>query len=421
MKKILAASLFTSVFALCALPFASAEFDGDLLSKPHRIFEIGVDSNAAFANSTLGFKDVFKKHVELDLKKIANEMPDDGFSIAINETESFFINLNASSRFRFSLFSGLDTSAHFNIEKDLFELLGSGMNIGEKKTVDVTGNADSFYNMGLSYQTIIKGYGIKISPSLFVPLAYIPKTTATGSVYTTEDGHIVAKAEADVDIYTAVSMHDFMEEKKSIDNLDLSFGKLLSNGGFDLSFEIERNWLHGFNAGLYTRIPLISGTLKYKMSTRVWAIFEETNALGYLNDTESHTNEHGHDDFVYSDNENYKVHRPLKLGINATYMPFGAFFKIQPSLGFAVKNPYSSDSIFYPEYALDLRLSLVHNIFNFNLGTAYQNQIFQQRFGFGLNLRVLEVIAQASMCGTNLKSSFDRSGYAAMVGVRIGF
>mgnify|MGYP007070222248 CR=1 FL=1 len=329
--------------------------------------------------------------------------------------------MNVSSRFRFGLFSGVESSAHFNIEKDLFELLGSGMNIGEKKSADVTGNADVFYNMGISYQTIIKGYGIKISPSLFVPLVYVPKTTATSSIYTSEDGHIVGRAEADVDIYTAVDMYDFMEDEKSFDNLDLAFGKLLSHGGFDLSLEVERNWLHGFNAGLYTRIPLISGNLNHKMSTRVWAIFEETNALGYLNDTESHTNEHGHDDFVYSNDENYKVHRPLKLGLNATYMPFGEFFKIQPSLGFAVKNPYSGDSIFYPEYALDLRLSLVRKIFNFNLGTAYQNQIFQQRFGFGLNLRALEVIAQASMCGTNLKSSFDRSGYAALVGVRIGF
>ncbi|WP_294431819.1 hypothetical protein [uncultured Treponema sp.] len=421
MKKVLTTALFTSVFALFALPFASAEFDGDLLSKPHRIFEIGVDSNSMTANSSFGLKDVLKKHIELDLKKLADEMPNDGFSVAFNNSETAFINLNVSSRFRFSIFSGLESSGHFNIEKDIFDFLGNGMNVGEKKTVDVTGNADIFYNMGISFQTIIKGYGIKFKPSYFVPIAYVPKTTATSYVYTTEDGHIVAKAEANVDVYTSVDMHDFMEEKKSVDILDLSASNLLSNGGFDFAIEIERNWLHGLNAGLYTRIPLITGTLKNKMSTRVWAVFEETNALGYLNDTESHTNEHGHDDFVYSTNENLKVHRPLKLGLNATYMPFGDFFKIQPSVGLAVKNPFSSDSIFYPEYSLDFRLSLLHRIFNFNLGTAYQNQIFQQRIGFGLNLRVLEVIAQASMCGTNILASFDRNGYAALVGVRIGF
>lgn len=421
MKKVLTTALFASVFSLLALPFASAEFDGDLLSKPHRIFEIGVDSNTMVANSSFGLKDVLKKHIELDLKKIADEMPNDGFSVAFNNNETVFINLNASSRFRFSIFSGVESSGHFNVEKEFFDMLGSGMSIGEKKTVDVTGNADTFYTGGISFQTIIKGYGIKFTPCYFVPIAYVPKTTATSYVYTNEDGHIVAKAEANVDIYTSVDMHDFMEDEKSVDNLDLSAGNLLSNGGFDFALEIERNWLHGLNAGLYTRIPLITGTLKNKMSTRVWAVFEETNALGYLNDTESHTNEHGHDDFVYSTNENLKVHRPLKLGLNATYMPFGDFFKIQPSVGFAVKNPFTSDSIFYPEYALDFRLSLLHKVFNFNVGTAYQNQIFQQRVGFGLNLRVLEIIAQASMCGTNILSSFDRNGYAALVGVRIGF
>ena len=176
----------------------------------------------------------------------------------------------------------------------------------------------------------------------------------------------------------------------------------------------------GMNAGLYARIPVVAGKLKHKMSTRVWAYFYETNALGYLNDTEEHKKDHGRDDFTYS-SANYSVHRPLKLGLNASYTPYGEWFKIQPALGIAVRNPYSSDAIFYPEYALDLRFGFLRQVFNFNIGTAYQNQIFQQRLGFALNLRALEIITQASLCGTTLKTSFSRHGYGALVGLRIGF
>lgn len=390
------------------------------LYKPHRIFEIGFDNQLMFANSSFGLKDIMQKKVEIDLEQIASDMPKEGFKFNLNERELFLMNLNASSRFRFGFYTGVESYSNLSVSKDLFDLLSDGMAVGESHSYDISGCSDMFFDLGLSFQTIIMGYGVKFNPTFFIPLVYVPKTTATAKVSSSPSGLIRADAEANVDIYTAVDMHDFMEIKKSADNLDLSAGKLIPNTGFDFSFEIERNWMHGLNAGLYARIPVVAGKLKHKMSTRVWAYFYETNALGYLNDTEEHKKDHGRDDFTYS-SANYSVHRPLKLGLNASYTPYGEWFKIQPALGIAVRNPYSSDAIFYPEYALDLRFGFLRQVFNFNIGTAYQNQIFQQRLGFALNLRALEIITQASLCGTTLKTSFSRHGYGALVGLRIGF
>lgn len=415
MKKISRIPTCLLVFFLISLSLASAD-----LYKPHRIFELGFDSDILFSNSSFGIKDFMKKNLEIDLQQLADDIPADGFRAATNFNELFVMNLNVNSRFRFGFFTGIESHSNFSISKDLFNLISDGLSVDDSRTAKVSGSADMFLNIGASFQTIISGYGVKFTPTFFVPIFYIPDTTAKASVTTESSGLIRFDAEANVDIYTAVDMHDFMEEKKDVDNLDLSAGKLLSNGGFDLAFEIERNWLHGLNAGLYTRLPLVPGKLNYKMSTRVWAYFYEANALGYLNDTEEHKKDNGHDDFTYSE-ANYSVHRPLRLGLNASYTPFGEWFKIQPQLGFAVRNPYSSDATFYAEYALDFRLSLIKSIFNFNAGTAYQNQIFQQRFGFGLNLRALEVITQASLCGTTLKACFSRYGYGALVGFRIGF
>lgn len=421
MKKTFVKSALISFLAFMGFGSAfAAEFSGDLLSKPKRIFEIGLDAGLAYGNSNFTLKDILKKNLEIDLKKLSSEIPDDGFSLGFYNKESVFVNLNINSHFRFSLFTDVETYGHFSIAKDLFDILGDGMSVGSTKTADLNGGAAGFISLGGSFQTIIKDFGVKITPTYFAPLFYVPQTTATASVTTEATGAIRAEASANVDIYTGINMHDFIENGRHFGDLDLGVGNLLSGGGFDLSLELERNWLEGLNAGLYTRIPMVPGTLKHKMSTRVWAYFYETNVLGYLNDTEEHGKDSGHDDFTYSE-EKYNVHRPFKLGLNATYMPFGAWFKIQPALGFAVKSPYSSDATFYPEYALDFRLSLLKRIFNFNLGTAYQNQLFQQRFGFSLNFRALEILAQASWCGTTFTSSFTRTGYGAIVGVRIGW
>ena len=431
MKKILKIFVLSASFFAFFAPLFSEEFDSDILAKPHRYFEIGVDSNIAAANNLYGIKDVFKKELVIDLEQISNDLKDSGFNAGFLNQEQVFLNLNLGSRIRFSAFAGIEASSHMNISDDLFELLGSGLRVGETKTVDVTGYADVFANVGVSFQTIVNNYGIKITPTYFVPIVYVPKSTATGRLETSSSGAIKASAESNVDIYTAVNMHDFMEDEKTLDNLSLDAAKILSNGGFDLTLELDHNWFHRFNAGLYTRIPILAGTLNYKMSTRFWASYYTEGLLDDVLNDELPSPEHGigwedeetgeKETIRYSE-ETYKAYRPFKLGVKASYSPFGDWLKIQPSLGIAVRNPYSSDErIFYPEYSLDFRISLVKRIFNFNFGTAYQSQIFQQRAGFSLNLRVLEILAQASMCGTSLMSSFDRNGYGAMVGVRIGF
>lgn len=419
MKRINFISIFAAVSFLCVPSLVSAtEFAGDLLSEPHRVFEIGVNSQAMFANNALGLEDVLVKNVTLDFQQIADNISGSGFKFGFNTTERAFINLNISSRFRFSVFNELESNSRFTISEEFFDILASGLRIGQSKSVDVLGYSDAFYNIGFSFQTLVRGYGVKITPTYSVPLLYVPKTTATAKVTTNSSGLIKTEAESNIDIYTAINMKGYIEDGEKSQDFDTA--EVLSNGGFDLSFEIERNWMPGLNAGLYTRIPIVPGKLDYKMSTKVWANFYEENLLGYLDDTEVHDKDYGHDDFVYTE-DSYKAYRPLKLGLNATYMPFGKWFKIQPSLGFAVRNPYTSDSVFYPEYALDLNFSVLRRFFNLNLGTAYQNQVFQQRLGIGLNIRAIEIIAQTSLCGTSFMSTFNTRGYGAFVGARIGF
>ena len=407
-----------------------------MLSKPSRFFEIGADSNTSFANNTFGLKDILTKDVKIDFQKITDDMPDSGFKLGFYSKEKAFVNMNISSRFRFSFFTDIESSGMFNISKDFFDILGSGIDVGETKKIDITTYADVFLDLGFSFQTLVGGYGIKITPTYYVPLLYVPTTTATAKMSMNSDGEIKANASAQMDVYTAVNMENYIEDDPD-KYKDINVEEILSNGGFDISLEIERNWLHGLNAGLYTRLPILPGKLNYKMSTLVYADFYEENLMTFVTDSDrekpkpksghvkpSTYNPDNHDDeedgFEYSE-DSYKAYRPFKFGLNATYMPWGQWLKIQPSLGFAVRNPYTSDAIFYMEYALDFRLSMLARIFNVNFGTAYQNKIFQHRFGLAINLSVLEIISQVSMCGTSFISTFHTTGYGALVGVRIGF
>lgn len=406
MKKTIYTSILAIIFSSFALFSASAE----LIGQPHRIFEIGMDADFAVANGYWGVGDVLKKDLVIDLTKIAKEMPSDGFTLGFFDSEEAFINLNVNSHFMFSVSAGVEASGNMAVEKELFEILGTGIKIGETKSADVTGYGDVFAHISMSYQTLVDDFAVKITPSYVIPVAYIPKTTAKASVSTTSDGYIRAEARAPVAIYTAIDM----------DSKDFNISEIMNNGGFDLSFEIERNFLAGLNAGVFGRIPVIPGTLTHKMTTEVYAYAEAYNLLGYLDDSESHETKTGHEDFEYSD-ANYKVYRPFRLGINANYMPFGSWCKIQPMLAVAVRNPYSGNTVVYPEYSLDLRLSLLASIFNFNIGTAYTSQVFQQKIGFGLNLRIFEIIAQTSLCSTSFAKSFNLNGAGTYIGVRIGF
>ena len=66
LKKLLAYSLF-SVLAVTAL--SATTFSGDLLSKPHRIFQVGVDSKVMIANNLFGVEDILTKILRLTSRK----------------------------------------------------------------------------------------------------------------------------------------------------------------------------------------------------------------------------------------------------------------------------------------------------------------------------------------------------------------
>ena len=93
-------------------------------------------------------------------------------------------------------------------------------------------------------------------------------------------------------------------------------------------------------------------------------------------------------------------------------------------LGFAVRNPfgddYSAGHSTFLEYSLAAELNVLW-VLKLNFATLYHNQVFTQRFGFGLNLYVFELVANVGASGASFTKSWDVSGLNANVGFRFGF
>ncbi len=417
MKKLHLLSTFVFCVISSGFAFADQNMAADMY-KPNRYFEIGVDAEAGAANNYFSTSNLLVKDLVLDFNQIASDISDDGLQFAANTHDKVFMNLNIGEKCMLSFFGGVDAAGSFNISHDLFEFLAEGIDIGQTRKVDVTGQFESFIHAGVSLQTKIKGFAVKVSPSYFVPLFYIPETTATGSLSTKATGEIQAYASAPIEIYSCVSLQGILDDSESP---EVAVGEIMSNGGFDLSLALERRWLTSLDAGIFTRIPIIPGKLPYKATTSYYASFETNGVLAKLSDSEEHTSDHGHTDWEYFE-DSHKLHRPLKVGLNASYRPMGGakWLRINPMAGLAVRNPYTSDSEVYLEYSLDMLLS-IFNIVNFTVGTSYLDEVFYQKAGIGFNFRVIEIICQARLAGTDFTTSFSGTGASAYAGVRIGF
>ena len=84
MKKFIASFiLFFSVFSL--------SFADNFLS--HRYFEIKVDTPFLFSNNTMMLSDFFQEQLVIDLAKIADSIPDDGFNISSKTSPSVAITI----------------------------------------------------------------------------------------------------------------------------------------------------------------------------------------------------------------------------------------------------------------------------------------------------------------------------------------
>lgn len=408
--------------AFAALSLSAVAATAELYP-PCRIFEIGIDANAAASNNYFDIRDILTENVVFDLQKIAKEMPSGGLDVNTMFDADFFTAVNTSPKFRLKFFTGIDGSGVMNVPSQLFELLATGNSIGESENINVSASASIFAEMGFTYHTTVDtsygSFGLTLTPAYYLPIAYMPDVDATVTYSTSSDGTITAKANAPVNLYTIVDMQQFVDNTYSSSDIASQIGDALRCGGFDLAFEAEHKVLNSLEVGVFSRIPMLPGHLNYKMTANAWAYTTYSNILGKLNSTDSSDTDHGVDDYVY-ESASYKIWRPFRLGAEAAWRPFGSWCTFRPGLAVVARYPYTNEVVWYPEYKFDTEFSLF-NVVALNFGTAYENQVFIQRAGFMLNTHVIQFNVQASFQGSDFANSFKWGGAGAYSGVRIGF
>lgn len=387
--------------------------------EPKRGFEVGVDGDFGISNSYLRVEDFLTKNIVVDLEKMADEIGPGGLSMDFVSNFSAYINFQGTNN-RLHFFVDTEASGYMNLPKNLFTVLGKGVKVGDDMTMDFHAWSDIFVTGGFSYfhMNDAEDTAFTIMPSYVIPILYVPDIKGRLKYSLSSTGKMEAEFRAPVNVYSALNLEPFMNHDYSMDGLKENLAEVLCNGGFDLSLSYEKKIVRSFDGTVYTRIPVVPGKLKNMASSEYWAYAYELNAMGLLSDSEVHDFDSGKEDFTYS-RTNKKVHRPFRLGVEGMWRPFGGWQYFKPMIGFAVRNPYSSDAITYLEAGLISDFS-IFGILSFNFATLYLNRVFTQQIGFSINTHLTEFNVYAGLRSGDFSRSFDLSGAAFGVSWKTG-
>ncbi len=406
------------IFNFILVLFFTSFVFADLVPQ-NRKLEVGVEAEGGLSNNYFRASEMLVSDLVIDLNEISNEMSGTGLVLdfLVNAKTWFALNINEKMNLKF--FFGVEGSGYGNISKNFFDALCSGLDLNTDEDFNLKLYGDIYAQAGMTFKTQIKEFGVSFTPSLFAPVFHVAESKGTVNYKSTESGLIRAEADVPVNVYSVIDLDGIKDRTIDSAYIQDALSTLVKGAGFDLAFEIDHKIGEKFTLGAFTRIPLVPGSLSYKASTRYWAVFEQSNTLGVLNETSSTTKDYGHDDITYSEADE-KIHRPFILGLEGAWKPFGNWCTFYPKLNLAVRNPYSGENQVYGEFAIVSDFSLF-NVATLRLGTAYENLVFKQTAGFMLNFRAVELDAAVMFRGEDFSKSFGMSGLGAYIAVKCGW
>lgn len=401
----------------------------------YRFFEIAVNGTIFADENLLTVPEVFTKNVVIDLTKLADSMGSEGMVIDAGGGADVGINFNFGKKAGFGIDLDVDASSRMSIGKDLFDLLGYGNKLDEKVSTTLNLGTEMYVEASVPIKMTFGRVGVKITPSYFVPVIYIPQPSITVSAVSNSDGTMTANLNGEFSVYSLVDQSNAFDDEsnflginsliapfKNVDNLVNG----LQSGGFDLNAEVEYPLFRTFDVGVYTRIPVVPGKLPYSVSGTVAYSAQVDAILDSLssgNSVSTTTDGPTFSKLVFNSNS-YSVNRPLRLGVEGAWRPFGKWCTFLPSVGLGARNPFGEDfnwaTSMYPEYNLGVDMRFFY-VLGLNFATSYQKQIFVQSVGLVLNLRVVEIDVTVASCSANFLKSWGVCGINAIVGIKVGF
>lgn len=406
MKKIVA--LIISITVICSALSARNFFSG-------RFFEIKAGTGLGLSNNLITGNDIFQKNLVIDLRKLADECPDDGMNLIANVTPGVEVNFNIS-KLHIGLSAGAELYGKFNIGKDLFDFAGYGNQIGETIDLSFTAETDMFAYSQLDLGWDVRKFKLHIKPALFVPILSTRGNGGTVSVTNGADGSIHAEVAVNTDVYSPIDM----EHAQSYFNQITSSGNILNSPlfagyGFDLGAYLALPFSNSLSLDFDVRIPLTPGHI-YKKSTVTShysydAKFSEISKGESVQENPTFTG--------YQDTD-LAIHRPLKFNVYLDKNLLGTLFNARAGGGFGIRHPFAEDAQFYPEYYVGLTFSLI-DLFKLGVSSQYKDQVFIHQLGTTFSLRFVQLDLGVSTQSSNFKKSFEGAGVGAYAYMTVGF
>lgn len=388
------------------------------IEQPKRLFELGFLMNTNFSNNYFNANEMLVENLVIDLKKMADEMPEKGFNLNANFISNFYMNLNLNNGIHIGSSFGVESYGYLNVSKELFDFLGKGNSMNEKLSFDADLRSDAFFYMDLAVGFDLLGFHLELIPSVFLPLIHATTDNVNGYFENDKNGKISAMASADVLIYSFTDMKPIFDNNFDINKI---MDSIKEGWGFDLSSTLEHKIFDSLNGCVYSRIPIVPGQLNYSTKMTIKASFDVDKVSDIIN--KKFNNDFKISDKVYG-RETFNLNRPLRVGTKVSWQPFGKWCTFGGLLGFGIKSPFMADAYGYAEYDLSVGLDFFvkkWNLLGINLSSSYLNEVFCHSVGLMLNFHVVEIDAGVSAVGGSFESSFKGAGLGAYILLAFGW
>ncbi|MDE7291400.1 MAG: hypothetical protein K2N58_05060 [Treponemataceae bacterium] len=406
MKKIFFAILLISAFSTFAELYPSK-----------RYVEFGLGAGAGFSENLADVSEIMKKEIVIDFNKLYSSMRK-GFIVTGSVNAETYLDFNFRN-FGFGIHNKVNTSGRMNISRDLLGIFANGIQAGKKTSVDMNFWFQSFLETSAPVYFKIFNFKVKVTPTYFVPLVYVPDVSANASFVNNSDGTTEANINIPIEIYTA-QRFGTSDDSDTVFIDDYYITDVLKNGGFDLGVLVEYPFTRKLDLGAYANIPIVPGRLKGKLSSSLRESVKMPSLIDF--DDDKIETDYEMSDFEYTE-DLYYVNRPLRFGAEIAYRPWRNWLTLRAKAGLAFRNPFGKDfnlRSFYPEYDFGVDLVLFY-VLGLSLHTEYTQQIFAHTFQLMLNARVFELDVSAGLCNSDFTKSFRMQGARAAVAVKFGF
>ncbi|MBR1640132.1 MAG: hypothetical protein IJ688_12165 [Treponema sp.] len=400
------AALITAVFVLCAAAFSKGFFDG-------RVFEYKITAPVDISNNVFAVNDIMKETVVIDLRKIAESIPDDGFAFVMGFKPNIQVNLNIAA-VSVGTRVGLDAYGKIGISKGLFDFIGKGFKTGDELDVTLSPTLDLFAYSELNFGLKLSRFQLYVKPGLFTPLLSTSGSKGGVKILNTEDGSIIIKTDAQVDVYSSMNIEKLMDKNFDPTNLNVK-SLIFDNLGFDLAMGMSLPLSKRLVVSADARIPIVPATINYRTSMS----FSSESEIS-MSSMENANFEMPSPEFSTTEISGYKLNRPMKVLGYVDFYPLGNFLDLRLGGGLGIYHPFMDTAKAYPQYYLGMTLNLI-NMLKLSLSTEYTDQVFVHQLGAVVNLRLVEVDAGVSMQSSSFTKSWLITGLGAYVVLCVGF